>query len=332
MKKIWFYLAASLLVLLSPSLAAAAPLKIGLVISGQIGDVPASFNDICAAGLRNSQTKYAKKIAAHVFNALGDNSMLQQTLDEAAVRSDVVIVAASDFLPYLADVADSYPSVKFATLDPTDVPGVKQAVFREEESAFLAGALAAMMTTQTKLPRINGEQTVGLLLGPDVPPIRRFERGFVAGAWYVDKKVRVIKERTDSFSDASATEVLAKKMVAQGADVIFAVTGAASLGVVQAAAQNHDFWVIGVDSELENTYGRDVLTSAVKRCDLLISRLIDDYVKKQDDDKPFTVGLAEGCADLSLWTRAAKNNIPLSIRNKLEEISNKIEKKLIIIK
>ena len=152
MKKLCLCLAAAI-VLSFACAACAAPLKVSLLISGRVGDIPASFNDICVSGLRNAQKRYAKKISTSVFNSLEDKNKLQATLDEAAARSDVVIVVDAAYLPYLKDVAETYPSVKFITLDPTDVPNVKQAVFREEEGAFLAGALAALMTTQTDQPR-----------------------------------------------------------------------------------------------------------------------------------------------------------------------------------
>ena len=331
MKKLCLCLAAAI-VLSFACAACAAPLKVSLLISGRVGDIPASFNDICASGLRNAQKRYAKKISTSVFNSFEDKNKLQATLDEAAARSDVVIVVDAAYLPYLKDVAETYPSVKFITLDPTDVPNVKQAVFREEEGAFLAGALAALMTTQTDQPRINGQKVVGVVLGPDVPSIRRFEKGYVAGAWYVDKDVTVLVERTGSFSDAGQGMSKAKQLSARGADVIFAAAGAAGLGVVQTAAESRAFWVIGADNELESQYGSDVLASVVKRSDLLISRIIDACVKKQDDDKSMTVGLSEEGIDISFWTREAKNNIPLSIRNRVNEMSDKIKAGLIIIK
>jgi basic membrane protein A len=331
MKKVCLCLAAAI-VLFFACAACAAPLKVALLISGRVGDETASFNDICVSGLNNAQKHFAKKITTRVFNSLEDKSKLQDTLDETAARSDVVIVVDAAYLPYLKDISETYPSVKFITLDPTDVPNVKQAVFREEEGAFLAGALAALMTTQTDQPRINGQKVVGIVLGPDVPSIRRFERGYVAGAWYVDKDVRVLAERTDSFSDAVMGEAKAKQLAARGADVIFAAAGAAGLGVVQAAAGSRGFWVIGADSELETKYGDDVLTSVVKRSDLLISRIIEACVKKQDDDRSMSVGLAEEGIDISFWTREAKKNIPLSMRNRVNEISDKIKAGLIIIK
>ena len=60
----------------------------------------------------------------------------------------------------------------------------------------------------------------------DVPLIKKFEAGFIAGAKSVNPDVQVISLYTGSFTDQAKGKELGLSLIDQGADVIYAAAGA----------------------------------------------------------------------------------------------------------
>jgi len=311
--------------------ALAAQKKIALVINGVVNAGDYGFNDICIKGLDNSIVRYGKKIAVKVYNAYKADELLPAVLEDAAENSDLVIVTAPEYAESMPEVVKRHPSVKFVTFDKMDVPGVKTVSFREEEGGFLAGALAAMLTKRDGFSRINPQPVIGLLLGKDVPAIRRFKKGYIAGAWYIDPGVTVIYEYTDDFSSFARGHDLAVKLYKEGADVIFTAAGASGLGTMHEAVSS-GYWVIGVDTEQETIFPDAVLTSVVKRSERAVNGIIDSYMRGTLDSMDISLGMKDGCIGMSVWTRQSKKNIPSDIRDTLDKIAEKITDGLIIIK
>jgi basic membrane lipoprotein Med (substrate-binding protein (PBP1-ABC) superfamily) len=76
-------------------------------------------------------------------------------------------------------MALKYPHVQFAIVDFAYDPPLMNIVgltFAEDQSGFLAGALAGLMT-QTR--------SVGMVAGVEIPPVIRFRKGYEAGVKYV---------------------------------------------------------------------------------------------------------------------------------------------------
>lgn len=312
--------------------AAPAPRHVSLLLSDSSYKSENSFYAICLEGLNRAQRKYRKRITTSVYS-LDDNADARQMVMDVAKSSDLVLVAGEPYEQYIKEAMAASPNARFIILDSegTGQDGVTSVVFRDEEGAFLAGALAALMTKQ-ELPKINADGVVGAVFGEKTGSTMRMEKGFKAGVWYIDKNINTLCSYTGSFTDVAAAESSAARMLVKGADVIFAAAGASSKGVIDLAAKNGKFWVIGVDGEQEEQNPECVLASVVKRMDYLILRIVDDYFENGFDGTRHTIGLADQAIDLSLWSRAAKHNIPVSIRKRLEEISDKVKKRLIIIK
>ncbi len=135
-------------------------------------------------------------------------------------------------------IAPQFPEVKFAGIDYTPSanlaipPNLEGLRFREQEGSFLVGAIAASLT-QTK--------TVGFVGGMKIPPIRKFEAGYIAGVAYVCPECRVVSAYAGSepsaFADPSLGAELAAAQYEQGADIIFHAAGKTGDGVFAAARQ-----------------------------------------------------------------------------------------------
>ncbi len=311
--------------------AFASPQKIALVINGVLNAGDSGFNDICVSGLNTAKTRYGKKIIVTVYNASKANERLQLVLDEAAKNSDLIIVTAPEFADAMPSVVKKYPQVKIVAFDHMGTDGIKTVLFREEEGGFLAGAMAAMLTKRENFSRMNPEGKIGLLLGKDVPAIQRFKKGYIAGAWYVDPSVTVLCDYTDDFTNFGKGRDIAVQLYDKGADIIFTAAGASGLGAIHQAASS-GYWIIGVDTEQETIFPNAVLTSVVKHSGRVVYDIVDRYMKGTLDDEDLSLGITDGCIDLSTWTRESKQNVPSDVRDDLDKIHEKIVKGLIIIK
>jgi basic membrane protein A and related proteins len=72
----------------------------------------------------------------------------------------------------------------------------------------------------------------------------------------------------DAWTNPGRGGELAKGQFARGVDVVFAAAGQSGLGVLQAAADAHKY-AIGVDSNQDYVHPGTMLTSMVKRVDLV---------------------------------------------------------------
>jgi basic membrane lipoprotein Med (substrate-binding protein (PBP1-ABC) superfamily)/DNA-binding SARP family transcriptional activator len=181
-------------------------------------------------------------------------------------------------------VAPDYPDARFLSFDPNWVdipPNVGYVAFRAWEGAYLAGAAAAL-TSSTG--------TIGFVGAWDGPPIWGFQAGYAAGARAARPGIRVRTTYLYSyldgaaFSDPGRAEAEARRMYADGADVVFQAAGDSGLGVFEAAAAMSEelgrhVWAIGADSDQHETIARlpgvtnpgrwqpHILTSMVKGFD-----------------------------------------------------------------
>lgn len=321
----------SLMLLTISAGASCAVERVALLLEG--GDheaMPNGFNGQCVNGLELASQRYARRIQTKVYNALRDRSALEPLLRSAASESDLVIITSARYVPALSEIKEEFPECRFVAFD-CDLPGVTTIQFKEEEGAFLAGALAALLTRETEMERINGEAKIGIIIGEDVPPTKRYLLGYRAGAWYISPEVEVLCEYTGSFTNGPLTEAAASKLRNDGANVIFCAVGPSSTAAV-INAESRGYWCIGVDVELEQEFPDAVLASVVKRSGLVVSKIVEYYMNGELPEGGIVpLGLEYGCIDLSTWTREAKVNIPVEVREEIDEIADKIKDGLIVI-
>ena len=209
-----------------------------------------------------------------------------------------VIASGVMYAPALAHVAEQYPDTQFAIVDDAslsaDHRNVTSLVLADHEGSFLVGAIAA---------QASKTGTVGFIGGVDVPSIRRFQGGYVAGAKSVKPAITVqsnfLTERPDfsGFADPEGGRAMAKRMYLSGADVVYAAAGLSGLGVFQAAkeASSH---AIGVDFDQYLTAPADlrryVLTSMLKHIDQAVNKFVKAFLSGSHLPRVMTFDLASG--------------------------------------
>ena len=217
-----------------------------------------SFNDSAYAGLQAAKRAFGADIEVLESKSAAD---YQPNLTVLADEDYDQIIAVGFLMSKdLKTIALNYPKRHFAIVDAVvDEPNVSSVVFREQEGAFLAGALAAAFS-KTK--------TIGFLGGVDVPLLRKFEAGYIAGARQVDPSVKVLVKYVGSFEDVPSGKELAGVMYGDGADVIFVAAGKSGLGAIDEARERPGAYAIGVDSDQDALAPGKVLTSMVKHVDV----------------------------------------------------------------
>lgn len=199
----------------------------------------------------------------------------------------------------LDQVAKANPTQRYAIIDAVvDDPNVVSITFREQDGSFLAGALAAM---------VSKTHHIAFLGGQDIPLIRKFEAGYIAGAREVDPTIRVDVKYTGSFDDVAAGQELSDILYDGGADIIYTAAGKAGLGTAEAVKSRAGCYMIGVDSDQDALVPGKVLTSMVKRIDVAVYRV----AKALRDGRPMhghiVLGLRDGAIGLTdfRYTKAA---------------------------
>lgn len=184
--------------------------------------------------------------------------------------------------------------------------------FREQESSFLCGVIAAL-TSKTK--------TIGFVGGMDIPLIHKFEAGYRAGAQWADPKVKVVSAYAgvtpEAFKDPTKGKEIALSQIAQGADVIYHASGSTGLGVFEAAHEKHVL-AIGVDSDQSNDAPGTVLTSALKQIDVAVFRAIAAAKAGKPMYGVSDLGLKEKGVDY-VYNAGNKALIPAAAHAKAEE-------------
>jgi basic membrane protein A len=250
----------------------ASSFRVGLVFDvGGRGDK--SFNDSAWLGLDRARRELG--VSSEIVEPSGAEDREAAMRLFAARGFDLVIGVGFIFSTDMNVVARDFPSTAFACVDyfpPADgriPPNVAGLVFREEEGAFLVGAVAGL---------VSRTHAVGFVGGMDVPLIRKFEAGYTAGVHHVCPACRVYAAfagtTPDAFKDPAKGEALATSQISAGADVIFHASGTTGLGVFE-AARDMGVFAIGVDSDQHDEMPGVVITSMVKRVDVVVYDVIE---------------------------------------------------------
>jgi basic membrane protein A and related proteins len=244
--------------------AAPGALKVGLVFDvGGRGDK--SFNDAAYAGLERAQRELGIEFTTLETGEGADREAAMRQL--AAGGSQLVFGVGFLFSDDTRRLAEEFPDVKFACVDytvnegETLPPNLMALKFREEEGSYLVGALAGLLSKNA---------TVGFVGGMEIPLIKKFEAGYIAGVHEVAPATKVLVKYAGTtgtaFKDPTKGKELALAEYHQGADIIFHASGSTGLGVFEAARELNKL-AIGVDSDQWDEAPGFILTSMVKRVD-----------------------------------------------------------------
>jgi basic membrane protein A len=306
--------------------AAAAPagnLKIGLVTDvGRVND--RSFNQSAWEGVKQAGTAAGltegdgfKYIETQDAKEYADN--IQQFVDAGY---PVIVTVGFALGEATAKAAADNPDIYFIGVDQfqaAEVPNLTGLVFHEDQSGYLAGALAA---------QLSKSGTIAAVLGTDlVPPVVAFGTGYENGAKAINPDIKVIStyhpgEISQAFVDPEWGAATARQALDQGADVIFGAGGQTGNGALQevaaAVTAGSSLYCIGVDTDQWETLPAAhpcLVSSAVKQ----ITPSVVDLIGKFAADGTMTAGNYFGGAGLAPF-HDFEDKIPQEIKDKLAEL------------
>lgn len=276
-------------------------LNVALIIAqGGLGD--RSYNDSAFAGL----TLAAQELGVQVFpiesaDPVGEAEQLLRTAAETGF--DLVITLEFAHFEPLARVAPDYPDTTFAIVNViVDQPNVVSIMFDEHTGSFLAGALAALVTTDENIEQTNDAAVLGVIGGVMSSGIDVFLYGYLQGACAVNPDIEMLMAYANDFGDPAKGREMALAMYEQDADVVFQVAGGTGAGVIEAAS-DENFFAIGVDSDQDFLAPGNVLTSMLKRVDVSVYNTIELAVNGElEGGTVLQYGLAENGVGLTEMT------------------------------
>jgi basic membrane protein A len=268
--------------------------RVGLVFDvGGRGDK--SFNDAAYAGLARARSELGIRFE---FIEPGEGTDREAALRLFAGGPDQLVIGVGFlFSDDIRAVAMEYPEKSFACVDytwsegdtvPPNLLGIK---FREEEGAYLVGAVAGLVTRTG---------VVGFVGGMDIPLIHKFEAGYRAGFSAVRPEGRVLVNYAgvtgDAFKNPAKGKELGLAQYDAGADIIFHASGSTGLGVIEAARERGTL-VIGVDADQSEVAPDHILTSMIKKVDVAVFDAIRLAREGRFAGGILSLGLEEGGID-----------------------------------
>lgn len=187
----------------------------------------------------------------------------------------------------------------------------------QEETAFLAGALAALLT-KTRI--------VGHLSGHRVRPGLKGRAAYAAGVAYIDPEIELLTAFCGTQDDNAVSKAWAEAEIEAGADVIFTMLNAARRGAIDACRAGG---ALQIGNALD-WVARDAevfVASAMARIDLGVERAVNDMVVGHIPSEVVELGLADG--DYGQLTLRA--SVPADVRTRIAEISTLVRDKKIRI-
>jgi basic membrane protein A len=255
----------------------AATFKAAMVTDiGGLGDK--SFNDLSWAGLEKAKAELGIETKALSSKSMADYAPNLANLADAGYSP----IFAVGFLMQdaVTKAATSTPGTNWGGIDifvadpPKNFVGL---TFKENEAGYLAGVVAGLATKANFDSRLNSKNIIGFVGGMEIPPVVKFQSGFIAGAKSVNPSVKVISLYAGKFDDVAKGKELGLSLIGDGADVVFAAAGQTGIGTFNACQESKKALFIGVDSDQFLTLtnpGDTILTSAVKKIDVAVFSVV----------------------------------------------------------
>jgi basic membrane protein A and related proteins len=285
---------------------------------GFVADVAGLRSSVDAAGWRGIGEALHEISCSHADLALPTRPSEYRSILQAYARDDLVIAGSFLLTDPVVDIARANPATHFLLVDPIVVPaGLSNLMvlsFREDQAAFLAGALAGMVT-QTAV--------VAGVYGPGSAADRANRAGFEQGAQYVRPGVRVLGAYQPAdgtpYQDPVWGAAQARAFSNQQADVVFGAGGTTGQGALQGAAEAGRLCIgteIGATDLQPAT--ACMLSNTVKRVDAALKGAVLDAAGKTWAGGVRTLGVAQAAVGLRLL---ANPRLTPEIRRRLATIS-----------
>jgi basic membrane protein A len=275
---------------LAATLAAAGAVSAADIKPAIVYDLGGKFDKSFNEGVANGAAKFKQDtgIDYRDFEIQNDAQREQALRRFARDGFSPIIAVGFSQESALTKVAPEFPNTQFAIIDSVvDKPNVRSILFKEHEGSFLVGMIAASASKSGK---------IGFVGGMDIPLIRKFACGYVAGAKYKNPSIEILQNMTGTtgaaWNDPVKGGELAKSQMDRGADIVYHAAGGTGVGVLRAVADAGKLG-IGVDSNQNGLFPGHVLTSMLKRVDVATYNTFMDAKNGKWTPGIYVLGLKE---------------------------------------
>lgn len=212
----------------APVAAADEPLKVSMLLAGQIDDkgfMEAGYNGLVAIEKElGAEVDYIDKVQPKP-------DLLAEALRKLAKeKPDLVIAHGGQNNAAAETVAAEFPDVKFVVVQGAVTgPNLSSYEVLQEESAWLAGAAAGMMTESG---------VVGHISGIRVKPGLKGRGGFYNGLKHTNPDAEFLTIFAGDQDDNELSYRVASDQIDKGADIIFTMLNAGRTGAIDAMREN----------------------------------------------------------------------------------------------
>lgn len=311
--------------------ARAVPQQVCLVVGGD-GISDHGFNQSAWEGAQSA----AKAVGWKAKYVLAPQATDAVPAIAAFTQQNCRLIVPVSFLytDQTAQAAKSYPNQKFAIVDVSYTPAVKNVrglVFNSAQSSFLAGYLAAGVTKTG---------VVGVYAGLKIPPVTLFMDGYAEGIDYYNKvhhnKVKLLgwnRAKQDgtfvgNFTDVAKGKQLAEALMQQNADVIFGLGGSPDFGAAQAiTSEGHGkvsmIWPNTDGCVAVPKYCKIFLTSVLKGVSTVVARTVSDVANGRYTGGTFLGTLRNHGVGIAPYHTYSKKVSP-ALQQELKKITTQI--------
>jgi basic membrane protein A len=279
-----------------------------------------AFNQSAWEGILNAQAEKYVDYARYI-ETIDTKDYEGNIASFTAAGFDVIIAVGDQFSDVTYHAAENYPQVNFIGVDQayqSILHNLVDIVFNEDQTGFLAGALAALLTKTN---------TVSVILDSNSSfPMEAIEGGFEAGVRYVDSGIKILPAYPpagvdQSFSDAKWGASAAAQAIQDGADVVFAAGLNTGYGALVGTASTPGIYCIGIaNDQWENVpSAHSCLVSSVME---YISPAISEILKEATQGV-FPSGNFYGSSGLAPY-HDFEATISNSIKDKVDQISTSL--------
>jgi basic membrane lipoprotein Med (substrate-binding protein (PBP1-ABC) superfamily) len=230
--------------------AGAKAFRVALLTPGPISDQ--SWNGGAYQGLLRVRDSLGASIS-HIQTKT-PAEFEEQFRQYGAQGYDLVIGHGFEFQDAAKRVGPDFPHTVYITTSGTTFGGnVAGIAFAFADASYLAGILAG---------RTSHTDTIGVIGGTELPPVKESFEAFARGAKSVNPSITILTSYIGNWDDVSAGKEQALAQIERGADIIFQNADAAGLGVFQAARESKRTLVIGSNAN-QNAVAPDVTIGSV---------------------------------------------------------------------
>src|SRR4030095_11574826 len=256
---------------------------------------------------------------------------IETTLKDYADRDyDIIIAQGYEWGDLVIKVAQKYPDIKFIVFNGQVKSENVASIFpRQQEAAYLLGALAGMLSKKHTIGFIGGDEKY--------PNLKNIYEGYKQGALYVNSTTRVFETYLGDWDNESKGRSAALSQIKEGSDFLLHVADTSGQGVIQAAKEK-GIYAFGAVSDQNKLAPDTVVTSFVLDPIKAYDSIFKMIYGNNFTGMIFTPGLEltknstteDGIVYIAPF-HGFQNKIPADIQAKFSQLTQDVRNKKIII-